>query len=122
MGIIIGDTIELDNGLSVQNAYGCVAANSIIINKIKEPVYEELVTQEGEDSILTDTITGYTESFTLQGKARVWVNKEKREEYSNSLFSKDIFIEYEDSSFLDSNIYTLIYNKWKEDYTTTTDD
>ena len=126
MGIIIGDTVELDNGLSVQNAYGCIGANSIVINKIKEPVYEQVTATEGEgesdDPILTNNITGYTDSFTLQGKARVWVDKEKREESNSFLFSKNITLNYTDSSFLDSNVYTLLYNKWKEDYTTTTDD
>lgn len=122
MGIIIGDTIELNNGLSVQNAYGCIGANSIVINKIKDPVYEQVTTTEGEDPIFTSTITGYTDRFTLEGNARVWINKEKREESNSFLFSKNILINYTDSSFLDSNVYTLLYNKWKEDYTTTTDD
>jgi hypothetical protein len=126
MGIIIGDTIELNNGLSVQNAYGCIGTNSIVINKIKDPVYEEVTTtegvSEGEDPIFTSTITGYTDRFTLEGKARIWINKEKREESNNFLLSKNIIINYTDSSFLESNVYTLLYNKWKEDYTTTTDD
>lgn len=124
MGIIIGDTIELNNGLSVQNAYGCIGANSIVINKIKDPVYEQVTTTEGEggDPIFTSTITGYTDRFTLEGNARVWINKEKREESNSFLFSKNILLNYTDSSFLDSNVYSLLYTKWKEDYTTTTDD
>ena len=68
------------------------------------------------------TITGYTETYQLSGRGVIWVNKEKRTSNSRNLKYEDLNITYTDSTFLSSNLFTLLYTKWKENFTTVTDD
>jgi hypothetical protein len=126
MGIIIGDTIELESGLTAQNTYGCIGNDSVIVNKLRTPIYSETVDEvtdeNGTITVSPQTITGYTETYQLSGRGVIWVNKEKRTNNSRHLKYENINITYTDSTFLSSNIYTLLYTKWKENFTTVTDD
>tara|TARA_B100000767_G_C19634115_1_gene479614 strand:+ start:271 stop:639 length:369 start_codon:yes stop_codon:yes gene_type:complete len=121
MGIIIGDTIDLESGLTAQNTYGCIGNESVILNKIRTPIYSDTLDDENE-TIEEQSITGYTSTYQLSGRAVIWVNKEKRTTGSKHLIYEDIIIHYTDSTFLSSNLYTLLYTKWKENFTTVTDD
>ena len=126
MGIIIGDTIELESGLTAQNTYGCIGNESVVVNKIRIPIYSETVDEvTDENGLITvspQTITGYTETYQLSGRGVIWVNKEKRTSNSRNLKYEDLNITYTDSTFLSSNLFTLLYTKWKENFTTVTDD
>jgi len=125
MGIIIGDTIQLNNGLTVQNSYGCIGNVSVVLNKVRTPIYSERVDEvTDENGTITETpeITGYTETYQLSGRGVIWVNKEKRTNNSANLKYENIIINYNDTTFLSSNLYTLLYSKWKENFTTVTDD
>lgn len=121
MGIIIEDTIELNNGLSAQNTYGCIGNESVVVNKRLQPIYSETNIDEDETTS-GQTITGYTGIYQLSGRGIIWVNKEKRQNSPLHLKYEDIIITYTDSTFLSSNLYTLLYSKWKENFTTVTDD
>ena len=126
MGIIIGDTIELESGLTAQNTYGCIGNGSVVVNKIRTPIYSETVDEvtdeNGTITVSPQTITGYTETYQLSGRGVIWVNKEKRTSNSRNLKYEDLNITYTDSTFLSSNLFTLLYTKWKENFTTVTDD
>jgi hypothetical protein len=128
MGIIIEDTIELNNGLSAQNTYGSIGNESVVVNKLIRPIYSfpNIDEDEGDttsrQTITGQTITGYTVIYQLSGRGIIWVNKEKRQNSSLHLKYEDIIITYTDSTFLSSNIFTLLYTKWKENFTTVTDD
>ena len=121
MGIIIEDTIELNNGLSAQNTYGCIGNESVVVNKRLQPIYSETNIDEDETTS-GQTITGYTGIYQLSCRGIIWVNKEKRQNSPLHLKYEDIIITYTDSTFLSSNLYTLLYSKWKENFTTVTDD
>lgn len=119
MGIIIGDTIQLNNGLTVQNSYGSIGGDTVSVNKRRHPIYES----EGEGvGAEVETIKGYTETYQLSGRGVIWVNKEKRTNNSANIKYENINIDYNDSTFLSSNLYTLLYSKWKDNFTTVTDD
>ena len=126
MGIIIGDTIELESGLTVQNTYGCIGNESVVVNKIRTPIYSETVDEvtdeNGTITVSPQTITGYTDTYQLSGRGVIWVNKEKRTSNSRNLKYEGLNITYTDSTFLSSNLFTLLYTKWKENFTTVTDD
>ena len=71
---------------------------------------------------MATAITGYTETYQLNGRGVIWVNKEKRTNNSRHLKYENISITYTDSTFLSSNLYTLLYAKWSENFTSVTDD
>jgi hypothetical protein len=126
MGITIGDTIELSNGLTAENTYGCIGNESVVLNKIRTPIYSDRVDEVTDENGIIETmataITGYTETYQLNGRGVIWVNKEKRTNNSRHLKYENISITYTDSTFLSSNPYTLLYAKWSENFTSVTDD
>ena len=130
MGIIIEDNIQLPNGLSVQKTYGCIAGNTLTITKRRTPIYEQSIdTPDTADTPDTpDTpdqlFSGYTNTYILCGRGCLWIDKEKRNNghQRSSLKYEDISITYEDTAFLSSNPYSLLYTKWKENFTNVSDD
>ena len=107
MGITIGDTIELSNGLTAENTYGCIGNESVVLNKVRTPIYSEIVdevTDENGTIPQTPEMTGYTETYQLNGRGVIWVNKEKRTNNSRHLKYENISITYTDSTFLSSNL------------------
>ena len=99
MGITIGDTIELSNGLTAENTYGCIGNESVVLNKIRTPIYSERVDEVTDENGIIETmataITGYTETYQLNGRGVIWVNKEKRTNNSRHLKYENISITYE---------------------------
>ena len=120
MGILIGDTITLRNGLTCENTYGCIASDTITINKEIDVVTTTVEPEEegGESITTTETTTKYI----LRGKGVIWTTKELRDNLSPKLKFEFIELSYDDPSFLSNNVFTLLYNKWKENFTTVTDD
>jgi len=114
MGITIGDNIELSNGLSVTNAYGSIAYETVTLTK--ERLYDTTITENGEENV------NYTYRFSLRGRGVIWVSKDVRNQNKPKLKHENIQIHYDDDTFLSQNIYTLLYNEWKKKYTTVTDD
>ena len=114
MGIIIGDTIELSNGLRATNTYGTIGAETLTITK------------DRIDNIIDEVNGGETISprvrFTLRGRGSIWASKDLRNQYRPKLKTENIQIHYDDYTFLSQNVYTLLYNQWKTNYTTVTDD
>lgn len=108
MGINIGDTLQLINGLTAKNTYGCIENNSINI-------FKKIVTGGNNNN-------SYTVKFVLQAVGSIWANKGIRNSNGSIIKNTNIKIEYENDTFLNQNVYGLLYAKWKEDYTTVTDD
>ena len=115
MGIIIGDTIELQNGLSVTNSYGSIGYETVTVTKQRNDSVE--INEETNEGTTTSTY-----SFILRGRGVIWATKELRNTHRPKLKHENISVTYTDDTFLSQNIYTLLYNQWKTNFTTVTDD
>ena len=115
MGIIIGDTLELTNGLTVTNSYGSVGFETVTVTKQRNDSIE-INEETGEETTTT------TYNYILRGRGVIWATKELRNTLKPKLKHENISITYDDDSFLSQNIYTLLYNQWKTNFTTVTDD
>ena len=73
MGIIIGDTISLVNGLSAQNTYGSFGDSQLIIEKVPELI-------DDGNNITSSS----TPSYLLSCKGAIWTSQD----YRNSLKTK----------------------------------
>ena len=113
MGIIIGDTIELANGLNATNTYGTIGTETISVTKER---IEERSDENGGNNI------SYRFRFSLRGRGVIWSSKDFRNQYRPKLKHENIQIYYDDDTFLTENLYTLLYNQWKTNFTTVTDD
>jgi len=114
MGIIIGDTIELANGLNATNTYGTIGTETISVTK--ERIEDARSDENGGDNI------SYRFRFSLRGRGVIWSSKDFRNQYRPKLKHENIQIYYDDDTFLTENLYTLLYNQWKTNFTTVTDD
>ena len=114
MGIIIGDTIELQNGLSVANSYGSVGYESVTSQNKNDTT--EINEETGEETTTT------TYNYILRGRGVIWATKELRNQLKPKLKHENIAITYDDDTFLSQNVYSLLYNQWKTNFTTVTDD
>jgi hypothetical protein len=114
MGIIIGDTIELANGLNATNTYGTIGTETVSVTKER---LEEVRSDEND----SDNIS-YTFRFSLRGRGVIWASKDFRNQYRPKLKHENITIYFDNDTFLTQNLYTLLYNQWKTNYTTVTDD
>ena len=114
MGIIIGDTITLDNGLSAQNTYGSFGESVLTVEKNLYPV-ENTTNEEGE-TIDQNT----TSDFRVTCKGNIWTTKQYRDNSNPRIHAVNISINVQ-SSDLNSNLYGLLYSSWKSKYTTVSD-
>ena len=108
MGIIIGDTINLDNGLSAQNTYGSFGESQLTVEKNQDMRNEE----NNNESI--------TNEYRVFCKGSIWASKEYRDNSRVRIHAENINIRIS-SSELNGNLYGLLYNKWKSKYTTVSD-
>lgn len=125
MGILIGDTLTLRNGLTCENTYGCIASDTVSIKKEVITLTTIAGAAEGGDETTeqnTETTTTTTIRYILSGKGVIWATKEMRNNYSPKLKYDNLEISYDDTSFLSNNVFTLLYTKWKENFTSVTDD
>lgn len=127
MGILIGDTITLRNGLTCENTYGCIASDTVSIRK-EVSTFTTMVDAEEEgldesiDPNPTTTEVTTEVRYILRGKGVIWANKQMRDGFSPKLKYDNLEISYDDTSFLSNNVFNLLYTKWKEDFTSVTDD
>ena len=96
MGIIINDTITLNNGLTASTIYCSFGDDEIFIKK-----------NNGE--------------YYIEGHYKIWFNKDYRTDGKHFLDTGMILVKIT-SNDLSSNLYTLMYNELKTNYTSTTDD
>ena len=92
MGVIIGETITLTNGLTVTNPYAAVAENEL-----------RIVKRVGETTSIT--------KYIIKCRFNMWASRELR-----ASGSKDIgyvLVELEPDTPPTGNIYDLLYNKLK---------
>ena len=123
MGILIGDTLTLRNGLTCENTYGCIASDTVSIRKEVSKITTNVEAAEGGDETTEpNTETTTTTRYILSGKGVIWANKEMRNNYSPKLKYDHLDISYDDTSFLSNNVFSLLYTKWKENFTSMTDD
>ena len=97
MGIIINDTITFVNGLTSSNVYCSFGDDEIFIKK----------NNNGE--------------YYIEGHYKIWFNKDYRNDGKHFLDTGMIFAKI-NSNDLTSNLYTLMYNALKTNYTSTTDE
>ena len=95
MGITIADTLTLDSGLTVANAYGAISENSITIRK------------------------NDTNSFIIRSVGQIWINQNSK---NNKESIQKVNIEkYINISEISSNLYSLLYTQWKTQYSSVSD-
>ena len=99
MGIIIGDTINLSNGLTVANAYGSFGNNEIRLSK-----------NENDNT-----------QYILESHYNIWVNKDNRTN-NKSIIDAGNIRKTLTVSELSSNLYSILYTEIKSKFTSTTDD
>jgi len=108
MGVIIGETITLTNGLTVTNPYAAVAENELrIVKRVGENMSDETDLETGETTTTTTSITKYI----IKCRFNMWASRELR-----ASGSKDIgyvLVELEPDTPPTGNIYDLLYNKLK---------
>ena len=115
MGIIIGDTLELTNGLTASNSYGSLGFETVTVTKQRNDSIE--INEETSEETTTTTY-----NYILRGRGVIWATKELRNTLKPRLRHENITLTYDDDTFLSQNIYTLLYNQWKTNFTTVTDD
>ena len=92
MGVIINETITLENGLTVTNSYASVGENEINIQKRIE-------------------FNPTTAKYIVQGRFTMWVSPELRVSGSKDIGSIEVEVESETPPT--GNVYELLYNKLK---------
>ena len=108
MGVIINETITLDNGLTVTNPYASMGENNIRVGKwVKDIRSSETDPDTGET---TTTITPTT-MYIVQCRFSMWVTPELR--VSGSKDIGRIQVQVESDTPATGNIYELLYNKLK---------
>jgi len=123
MGIIIGDTLKLNNGLTVKNAYGTIGSESIVIRKETTTDYKTNVTNETNGTNGTnEIIETHIIKYHVLGHGRIWVSKDFRNENKEVLLADNLRLSFDDTSFLTQNIYKLLYDEWKKKYSNVSDD
>lgn len=108
MGIIIGDTINLTNGLSASNTYGSFGDSILTVEKIEETTLDE---NQNENT---------TYSYRISCKGSIWTSIEYRNQKKPKIHLESIDISVETSQ-LNSNLYGILYTNWKNKYTSVSD-
>ena len=108
MGVIINETITLDNGLTVTNPYASVGENDIRVEKRVEKKRSDETDPETGD---TTTTTTSTTKYIVEGRFTMWVTPKLR--VSGSRDIGDIRVQVESDTPATGNIYELLYNKLK---------
>ena len=112
MGLTIGDTITLTNGLSVTNAYGSLHTTTIKIDKTRAIEINEI---PGETSAIN------SDQITITCRGNIWASKALRDSSAPVVDSIRFSCNTTTSELSTSNLYTIIYNQWKTKYTTVSD-
>ena len=108
MGIIIEDTITLDNGLTANNTYGSFGESELTLKK------NEVITLDESSNETT------TYEYQVTCKGIIWSSKQFRDNSRTRIHAENVSIKLQ-SSQLNSNLYALLYNSWKTKYTTVSD-
>lgn len=108
MGIIIGDTITLHNGLTANNTYGSFGEGQLLVEKNKVVTVDE----NNHETVKLD--------YKVSCKGSLWINKQYRDNSRERLHAENISITIP-SSELNRNLYGLLYTNWKSKYTTVSD-
>ena len=115
MGIIIGDILKLNNGLTAKNTYGSIGSESIEIRK-------ETINNHNIDNETDQIIETHINKYYVSGYGRIWVSKDFRKGNKGVLLADNIRLSFDDTSFLNENIFKLLYDEWKKKYSNVTDD
>ena len=112
MGITIGETLTLTNGLSVTNAYGSLHNTTIKIDKSRAME---------DNEIPGETFTINSDEITITCRGNIWASKALRDSSAPVVDSIRFSCKTTTSELSSSNLYTIIYNQWKTKYTTVSD-
>ena len=108
MGIIINDTITFKNGISLSDCYCSINHNMIRISKN----YEE-----------SDPSNSGIKKYMIKCDYTIWSSKDARINDLNIMEKNKVLLDL-DANQLETNvnIFTLLYNAIKSQYTNYTDD
>lgn len=105
MGVLIKDTITLDSGLQVTNAYGNIGKQSFI--KITKTIGSKHDPPGADPSV----------QYLLEGQLHIWPNQEKANEGDNKYIinSYNLVVNKLHEPFT-GNMYELLYDCFKNHY------
>ena len=105
MGVIINETITLDNGLTVTNPYASLEQNTIMIEKrvdITQTVYNR---ETGKNTHLTII------KYVVSGRFNMWLTQKMSVAGKKNI--GDVNVTVETDTPPTGNVYDLLYNKLK---------
>ena len=102
MGITINDELTFNHGLTNSNSYGSFGVSELHIHKSLDANNQTI--------------------FVLTCEGRVWVSKEFRDSNAGSSLQRDRITLNITPDQLNGNLYVLLYNEWKNQFTSVNDD
>ena len=109
MGIIIGDTIVLSNGLSVSNTYGSFGDSPLTIEKSSTITLDD-------NNVEVVTYDGYK----VFCKGSMWVDQACRINQKPKINGMNVEIKILESQ-LNNNLFALLYSEWNRSFTNVSD-
>jgi len=104
MGVIINETITLNTGLTVTNAYASMGDSDIKVEKqVKEDMNYDILPKKGGPT--------FTTKYIVEGVFTMWVSPELHVSGSRNIGRIQVRVESETPPT--GNIYELLYNKFK---------
>ena len=110
MGLIITDTITLDSGIQVTNAYVNIGTETIHTNRLDGPTAHD-----------PPTSTNIYTSYVLMN---IWANKEiaSKKNKEHILKFHHVTVQKESEEPFDENVYSLLYTQFKNNFGYTCED
>ena len=105
MGVIINETITLDNGLTVTNPYASLEQNKITIEKKVDMTRTVYNRETGKNTQLTII------KYVVFGRFNMWLTQEMSVSGKKNIGDVNVVIETDTPPT--GNIYDLLYNKLK---------
>jgi hypothetical protein len=105
MGVIINETITLDNGLTVTNPYASLEQNTIMIEKKADMTRTVYNRETGKNTHLT------TIKYVVTGHFNMWLTQEMSVAGKKSIGVVNVTVETDTPPT--GNIYDILYNKLK---------
>tara|TARA_B100000902_G_C27138947_1_gene827580 strand:+ start:641 stop:988 length:348 start_codon:yes stop_codon:yes gene_type:complete len=113
MGITINDTITLDSGLSTSTGYGSFFKSSIYVEK---EITDGAVPADMNASTITES-----GNVVIRANGHLWASKGARDGNKSIIRVDNIQTIVTLSSFVSTSIYTLLYDAWKQQYSSVSD-
>lgn len=112
MGVIVTEEYTLGSGITINSYYASINTNDIRVTKdVRE--YPNYDTETGEHTSTTTT------KYRVEGTLTYWISLEAKEAGKSQIGMTRV--SKESDTPITDNVYTMLYDKFKESHTNTTD-